>query len=453
MARALYPIKHIMKACYIVKYRLATPLIVLIGLLAFKTAFSQNLVPPNMPHPRVGMCSARLGAKLFLIGGAQKMRSEDLSSILSDIRGTSIVEAFDFNTMSWDTNIARLNTPRAYATAVSLDDSIYVMGGINDSGRVLNTVEVYDPSKNSWHYGPSMLRHREGAASVVYGDSIFVFGGGSMFDGSNILHRLVEIYSPKDTVWTTDSDSTMTLGRIFLHAVKIGSAVYIFGGLGSFGPVGYVEKYIPGRSVVQIRFVWRFPRAYFDFVQKGDSIFVISGYGSPPLSTNAQGCYQDVELLNFGITAQDTGIEEDAGMTNPRVGFIAQLANGGEIYLFGGLSPDYVQQPLATVGEVLIPTAIQENPDPIPKNFLLEQNYPNPFNPSTAIAYQLSAASEVTLEVFDVLGREVAVLVSEWQTQGNYKVTFDGSNLSSGLYFYRLSAGGFVATKKMILTK
>lgn len=88
-----------------------------------------------------------------------------------------------------------------------------------------------------------------------------------------------------------------------------------------------------------------------------------------------------------------------------------------------------------------------------PETFALYQNYPNPFNPTTAIGYQLSATSQVTLKVYDILGREVATLVDEKQNAGSYSVKFDGSRLASGVYFYRLSAGGFADVKKLVLLK
>ncbi|MBC8043382.1 MAG: T9SS type A sorting domain-containing protein [Rhizobacter sp.] len=88
-----------------------------------------------------------------------------------------------------------------------------------------------------------------------------------------------------------------------------------------------------------------------------------------------------------------------------------------------------------------------------PTTFALSQNYPNPFNPATAIDYQLSVGSEVKLKVFDVLGREVATLVSATQAAGNYSVNFDAKNLTSGVYFYRLQAGNVTETKKLLLLK
>ncbi|MBK7498513.1 MAG: T9SS type A sorting domain-containing protein [Ignavibacteriales bacterium] len=93
----------------------------------------------------------------------------------------------------------------------------------------------------------------------------------------------------------------------------------------------------------------------------------------------------------------------------------------------------------------------------MPTEYKLEQNYPNPFNPSTIISYQLPKAGNVTLKVFDVLGREVATLVDEFRTAGSYEVEFNPAssikNPASGIYFYQLKAGEFVETKKMLLLK
>ena len=89
----------------------------------------------------------------------------------------------------------------------------------------------------------------------------------------------------------------------------------------------------------------------------------------------------------------------------------------------------------------------------LPNNFTLEQNYPNPFNPTTNISYTLPANAEVTLEVFNVAGQRVATLVDAFQSTGSYDVTFDASNLASGLYTYRLTTGNSVQVKKMMLIK
>ncbi|MBE0551538.1 MAG: T9SS type A sorting domain-containing protein [Ignavibacterium sp.] len=91
-------------------------------------------------------------------------------------------------------------------------------------------------------------------------------------------------------------------------------------------------------------------------------------------------------------------------------------------------------------------------------SFMLFQNYPNPFNPSTIISYQLPVSGEVTLKVYDVLGREVETLVNEYRNTGNYEVEFNVAQeslpaIASGIYFYQLKAGEYVQTKKMILLR
>jgi len=86
-------------------------------------------------------------------------------------------------------------------------------------------------------------------------------------------------------------------------------------------------------------------------------------------------------------------------------------------------------------------------------DFILEQNYPNPFNPSTRIKYQISSISEVILKVYDILGKEIAILVNEEKPAGTYEVEFDASEILSGVYFYTIQAGTFTQTSKMVLIK
>lgn len=89
-------------------------------------------------------------------------------------------------------------------------------------------------------------------------------------------------------------------------------------------------------------------------------------------------------------------------------------------------------------------------------NFELEQNYPNPFNPKTNIKYQIAEDNFVTLKLYDFLGREVVTLVNEYQTAGKYNIELNlinNNNLASGVYYYKLTAGNFSDTKKLILMK
>jgi len=109
--------------------------------------------------------------------------------------------------------------------------------------------------------------------------------------------------------------------------------------------------------------------------------------------------------------------------------------------------------PINFINGVILPITSVENNIQKPIDYSLSQNYPNPFNPNTTISYQIPIAGKVSLKVYDILGKEVAVLVEEYKEIGKFIVNFNGSNLASGIYMYKLEAGNFVSTKKLVLMK
>jgi hypothetical protein len=108
----------------------------------------------------------------------------------------------------------------------------------------------------------------------------------------------------------------------------------------------------------------------------------------------------------------------------------------------GGLFPD------RGTGETGIRSPIQ-----IPLAFMLGQNYPNPFNPATTIEYALAKPAQVELKLYNIIGQEMATLVSAYQKEGRYTVDLQASNLATGVYFYRLQAGGFSETRRCVVIK
>ncbi|MCX6121252.1 MAG: family 16 glycosylhydrolase [Ignavibacteriales bacterium] len=97
--------------------------------------------------------------------------------------------------------------------------------------------------------------------------------------------------------------------------------------------------------------------------------------------------------------------------------------------------------------------AVEDSRSQVSNHFSLLQNYPNPFNPSTSISYQISSASFVSLKIFDILGREVTTLVNEMKDPGTYEMKWNATQIPSGVYFYKLSAGSYTQTKKLVLSK
>jgi len=135
------------------------------------------------------------------------------------------------------------------------------------------------------------------------------------------------------------------------------------------------------------------------------------------------------------------------GLTNLNIQTLSLDNNG---YVYAGTGSGIWRRPLSEV------TSLKDAPTQ-PTDFILEQNYPNPFNPSTKISWQSPIGSHQTIKVFDVLGNEITTLVDEFKPAGRYEVEFQSSvgsrHLASGIYFYQLSAGSFVQTKKMILIR
>jgi hypothetical protein len=184
----------------------------------------------------------------------------------------------------------------------------------------------------------------------------------------------------------------------------------------------------------------------------------------------------DVEVDGMGnvyVTGEsrDAGTEDDFATIKYNASGVEQCIvryNGPEnaFDLAAGLAVDasgnvYVTGRSAFTGGSIIttikyepvPVSVEEQNSGIPSEFSLEQNYPNPFNSRTVFSFQLPVFSEVRILVYDVLGREIATLLDEEFKLGIYRVDFDGTNYPSGVYFYRLEAGSFSDTKKLLLLR
>jgi hypothetical protein len=195
-----------------------------------------------------------------------------------------------------------------------------------------------------------------------------------------------------------------------------------------------------------------------NFVPRADHIVKIDpvkgfvawyGYGGNPPSFDPLNIWlydgvgiQPIVPPTFQIAAEAMAINDG------QIAFAAWPQQGGDLAIYL-----YTHEPAIT--------SVADRGDVLPQQFTLFQNYPNPFNPSTTIRFAIPQRSHVTLKVFDILGREVTTLVDEWKEAGTHNLTFDSASgiispfgiLSSGVYFYRLQAGGFIETKKLLVLK
>ena len=188
------------------------------------------------------------------------------------------------------------------------------------------------------------------------------------------------------------------------------------------------------------------------------------------LSTNGGANYSSVTApgtagnLN-GIEGAGTdwwAIRSDANIyrsTNGASSWTTAYTAAGAVFqdidfkVVGGCPKGWAAGNAGVIVKMDAPTGISNVNNEVPSSFDLKQNFPNPFNPTTNINFSLPKSGFVTLKVYDMIGKEVATLVNEVKTAGNYIVGFNAANLPSGAYFYRLESNSFVDTKKMMLIK
>ena len=147
----------------------------------------------------------------------------------------------------------------------------------------------------------------------------------------------------------------------------------------------------------------------------------------------------------------------DMGLASPASATTKVLSVAGQIFV-GSLQSANAMIESGFLADTLLRGSVttginEEHLSTLPTEFRLDQNYPNPFNPSTTIRYGLPNKTAVQLTVFNTLGQSVSTLVNGEQEAGYHEVKFDGSKLASGVYFYRIQAGTFVQTKRLLLLK
>ncbi len=206
-------------------------------------------------------------------------------------------------------------------------------------------------------------------------------------------------------------------------------------------------------------------------IANGDfTIFDNGNYHAPPFSRAVEYVLDEQHMTATLVWQFLHGFS----VFGSAMGYVQRLANGNTLISWGAATPSVteVSPDGSVIYELSFPygvysyrayrlewnsdqlaSAIPQPANSIPAEPELDQNYPNPFNPTTGIRVQLSGDREIRLVVYDLLGREVAVLANGRYVAGEHTFTFDGSNLSSGVYFYRLTAGDYTAVRKMILTK
>lgn len=197
----------------------------------------------------------------------------------------------------------------------------------------------------------------------------------------------------------------------------------------------------------------------------------ISGLGALPVeltsfTTNLSGSNVELrwgtatEVNNYGFEVERSSAEarHAASLQWEKIGFVLGCGNSNSPKTYSFIDNksldgklQYRLKQIDNNGAFKYTTTIEVGTGSL--KYDLVQNYPNPFNPLTIITYSISTSSNVKVEVFNVLGKQIATLVNENQAKGNYKVNFDAAGLCSGIYYYKIQSGNFSTAKKMLLLK
>lgn len=338
-------------------------------------------------------------------------------------------EIFDPITEQW-TITDSLEYGRAYHAATLLPDGrVLISGGNSNTAYADYTCEIFDTQTQTWSMAGNMISYHSGHSAIPLNDTLILICGGqnnSFWELYNYL-TLMPVYG--DTTLVNTMLSTVNK----LH----NGEVIIIGGQtfdnGSFIVRDLCFLYQPAIVPVEL------------------TVFRLDNY------RNRINLYWETatELNNKGFEVQRKFESNDW----ESLAFIPGKINSTQTCKY-----DYKDN-LATSGKYTYRLkqidldgsfSFSKELEMIvnhPRELILHQNYPNPFNPTTFIDFQIPKPNHVKVELFDVLGNKVGVLLDDFKEAGFYKIKFDGSDLSSGMYLYKIEVGDYKATKKLILVK
>jgi len=370
-----------------------------------------------MPSPRQGMATAVLNDKIYVMGGSQFEHD-----------ALNVVQAYDTQQDTWQTNFAALNVARINASAVTFGGKFYVFGG-RDHNQIISEVERYDPANNQWTIVSQLPTPREGLATVVVDSLVWLIGGASF----QTNYDIIEIYNPSDNSWDT-LPHQLTVPRVTPAAAMIGEEVYVFGGF-YFGPLNSYEKYVPGQG-------WATPgnMLYACGAAAGavadSQVWIVGGENQSGILANVQ--YADLP----GSGNWNNGPPMQTERRNLSVARV-----GNTLFAIGGKSGHHMGGTTDAVESLEVLTGIHIPPrERLSKNFYLTPSFPNPFNGSTFFEVYVEKAAEVQIGVTDILG-QVVRKIYRGRLIGQRRFVFDGRDdfgrmLPSGNYFIYLVARG-----------
>ena len=346
---------------------------------------------------------------------------------------------------------------QANAIALDNDGNVYITGyspGLTSSDD-FTTIKYNNDGIEQWVARYNGTGNSGDVATCIAVDfqQNIVVSGASIGDGSNFDYAAIQ-YNPEGVEQWVKRYNGNGNGWDWPEALAINdsSEIFITGyGEGSNGDNDFIT--IKYDRFGNEKWVSKYDGPSYDY-DKAKAI-AIGENGNVYVTGVSTGFYGSYDYATVKINSEgyrEWVLRYDAGYDEP----LDVVTDGlGHIYVTGYTMNNYDTYAVCTTIKYTDNSAtdIESDTDALPDIFLLEQNYPNPFNPTTTIKYSIPEMSKVSLILFNLLGEEIITLVNDEKPSGNYKVNFNAANLSSGVYFYRIQAGSFVETRKMILLK
>jgi len=409
-------------------------------LILFSTfAFSQQTwqVVGNMPNPVYGGQAVVKDSMIYILGGISESSTDPVNYI----------QEYNPRDNTWK-EAGKMSVARDYFVAGLYNNNIIYFGGTSPS-MMNDSMEMWDGKSPSF-LGNNQDFNRSYSTGVVSGNNIYVFGGFPSLTGMD-LHYMFEYNIPTSKIISSYDSNFTTNFPTWQMSALLGSDIYVFGGVG-IGSSGTLQNTIikydtANNSITVLSSHLENPRAHGVAVTVGNKIYIIGGIDErQPLSS--------VYIFN-----PNNGNSEDVG-DGPDLNYarkdLMAVNYYGSIYVFGGL--DGSNQPVASVEKLDIITGVPNNHSQIVNGFKLDNNYPNPFNPSTQISFSVGKESNVSIDIYSILGQHIKNLTSKNYSAGNYQIVWDGTDnygrqVAAGIYIYRLTSDYFTDSKKMVLMK
>ncbi len=388
--------------------------------------------------------------------------------------------------------------------SVVLGDTIYVAGG-SSTGAPSTVFYKYSISANNWYTGAGTPVAKTGGDLVACGNKIYYIGGGNtaiatgtsetfvynvstgiwsaladiptpvtgnvaecyrdsliycMLGGWNTYESLIQVYNVNTNTWSQATQITTGNGRRSFAGGILDNKLFVCAGFsGSFRNDFWVGTINPANP---LQITWQ-QRTNISVPTSRPGGTAIMGKFYVIMGEINGGAGNDSVAIWDTTTSAWTYRDGKPIRTNNLYGAISASITycnnrpGVKIWCAGGSIQGQTSRPLDVFADTCLLnctgplTGIQNNS--VPLQYMLHQNYPNPFNPQTTILFEIPKGEMVSVTVTDLLGREVTELSNGYRNAGLHQLVFDGTNVSSGVYFYKITAGEYIDSKKMVLIK